>query len=257
VIRFLARDVVCWDTETVPDIAAGRRMHGMNSEIEDMFRAHPDYDAETNPRPFLKPVLQQVVSLAYVRRTVENGVVTVKLMVNEGAEPNMIEGFLKGIGRYQPQLVGYNSESFDLPLLIQRALVHGLSVPAFCKRPDKPWEGKDYFGRYSDWHIDLMHELGGFGRSVPSLSEACAALNILGGAKDVTGADVLDLYLAGDLAAIHRYCATDAVRHFLILLRLCVLAGHVTPEQALAETLEVTRQLEALTAPAELAEAAR
>lgn len=255
-IKFLARDSVTFDCETVPDVEAGRRMfarpdatHRVTDNVirEGMWVEALDYDEVENPRPFLKPILQQIVSIAYVRRLVEpTGDVTVKLMVNEGPEPNMIEGFLKGIGRYQPQIVGFNSEQFDLPLLIQRALVHGLSIPAFCRRPGKPWEGKDYFAKYSDWHVDLMHELGGYGRGVPSLSEACAALNVLGGARETTGPDVLDLYLAGDLTAIHRHCAKDAVRQFIILLRLSVMAGFVSPEEAQKEEADVVQQLEAL-----------
>lgn len=246
-LKFLARDSVVFDVETVPDANAGRRL--ITGEhwpidrqvIDAMFADHPDYDADTNPRPFLKPILQQVVSIAYVRRN-DAGL---SLRVIDGDEATMVRRFLAGIGEHKPQLVGFNSEGFDLPLLVQRALVHGITAKAFCARPDKPWEGRDYHARYSEWHVDLMRELGGFGKSMPSLSEACAALNILGGAKDVTGADVLDLYLAGDLAAIRQYNAKDAVRHFLILLRLCVLAGHVAPDEAAREEADVCAQLDA------------
>jgi predicted PolB exonuclease-like 3'-5' exonuclease len=256
-LRFLAKDALVFDTEFVPDAEAGRRLvtgehWPVESQVIDaMWQAHNDYDADTNPRPFLKPILCKVVSIGYVhRRAYPNGKAKIRLGVNtHRSEATMLAEFLS-VGKMKPQLVGYNSESCDLPLLAQRAMVHKLDVPAFFTRPNKSWERADYWGgKVSDWHVDLMHELGGFGRSAPSLSEACAALNILGGAKDVTGADVVDLYLEGDFDAIHRYCATDAVRQFLILLRLALLAGFVTREQHDTEADDVTQQLAAYTAP--------
>jgi 3'-5' exonuclease len=265
-IKLLARDVLTFDCEWVPDVESGRRLYDLppadfdvspladpgsykfytdRDVIDWMYRAHKDFDAEKNPRPFLKPILCQVVSIGTVRRLQkrDGSVETTLKVVERATERDRINAFLEGVGKMQPQLVGYNSESADLPILIQRALVHHLVQPEFCRRPNKPWEGIDYHARYSDYHIDLMHELGGFGKAVPSLSEACAALNILGGGKDIDGGDVLDLFLAGEQQAIDRYCATDAVRQHLIFLRLCVLAGFIRPEQEEAETADLVAQL--------------
>lgn len=253
-IKFLARDSLTFDCETIPDVAAGRRMFGSPLDCPDdvireaMWANAPDFDEMENPRPFLKPILQQIVSIAVVRRTLtKNGTFNVKLTVLTGSnEAELLSAFLN-VGRMKPiQLVGFNSEQFDLPLIVQRSLINNLVVPDFCQRPAKPWEGIDWYAKYSDWHIDLMHELGGYGRGVPSLAEACAALNVLGGARETVGADILDLYLAGDLAAIHRHAARDAVRQFLILLRLSVMAGFVTPEEAQREEVDVVQQLEAI-----------
>ena len=36
----------------------------------------------------------------------------------------------------------------------ERTVVGISSAPGFCARPDKPWEGIDYFARGSDWNID-------------------------------------------------------------------------------------------------------
>lgn len=261
-IKFLARDSITFDCETVPDVEAIRRLYNLFPKdgddlgfsswsprdfIEYGFMMHPDFDSKSNPRPFLKPILQRVVSIAAIRRTLTKDGVVVKLTVLDSPnEAELLDAFLK-VGQMKPiQLVGFNSEQFDLPLIVQRALVNNLVAPQFCQRPAKPWEGIDWFAKYSDWHVDLMHELGGYSRGVPSLSETCAALNVLGGARETTGPNVLDLYLAGDLAAIHRHCAKDAVRQFIILLCLSVMAGFVTPEEANKEEADVVQQLEAM-----------
>jgi 3'-5' exonuclease len=246
VIKLLARDVLTFDCEWVPDVEAGRRLYGMNSELEDMYRAHRDYDAEENPRPFLKPILCQVISIATVRRLQkrDGSVETTLKVVERETERDRINAFLEGVGKLKPQIVGYNSKDADLPILIQRALVHRLVQPDFCRRPAKPWEGVDHFAKDSDHHIDLLFQLSAFDRKgKPSLGEACAAMNIMG-PKDIDGGDVLDLFLAGELETINRYCATDVVRHHLILLRLCVLAGFITPAQEEAETSDLLGQLD-------------
>ena len=108
---------------------------------------------EEEPRPYLKTVLCRIVSIAMVGRRVEGGEVRLQLNSlpthNEGEirEADLVARFLEGIGKHQPQLVGYNSTSADLRILMQRGVAAGVSVPGFAQRPDKPWEGVDYFGQ--------------------------------------------------------------------------------------------------------------
>jgi 3'-5' exonuclease len=53
-----------------------------------------------------------------------------------------------------PQLVTFNGNSFDLPVLRYRAMVHGVSAPGLSTRP--------YFHRYSEDAIDLCDALSSF-----------------------------------------------------------------------------------------------
>ena len=64
-----------------------------------------------------------------------------------GCERTILTRFLEAIGKARPQLVGFNSLSSDLMILLQRSMVHRLHLPDFCRRPDKPWEGIDYFSK--------------------------------------------------------------------------------------------------------------
>ena len=48
---------------------------------------------------------------------------------------------MKSVGRRKPQLVGYNSAQADVPILIQRAIVNGLSGFGFSDRPKNPGRG--------------------------------------------------------------------------------------------------------------------
>ena len=86
-------------------------------------------------------------------------------------EKLILHSFMKSVGRRKPQLVGFNSSQADIPIIIQRAIVNGLSGLGFSDRPNKPWEGVDYFdSRNSDYSIDLADALGNSGIVHPCIS---------------------------------------------------------------------------------------
>ena len=239
--KTIPQEVWAFDLEWVPDPASGRRAYRLGAEVTDLDviaemwkRGGADAD---NPRPFLKTVLCRIVSVAAVVRKQVN-TQGVSLMLHslpppgsEGAtEGDLIARFMGAIGKAKPQLVGFNSQSADLPILLQRALVHRLALPDFCRRPEKPWEGVDYFARGGDFHVDLKEVFCGWGRATPSLHELATACRIPG-KIDLAGRDVVDLWLEGDVRRIVQYNEFDALSTYLIWLRAALLGGHVTPDQ--------------------------
>jgi hypothetical protein len=68
-------------------------------------------------------------------------------------------------------------------------------VLAFCLRTDKPWEGKDYFARGHEWHIDLKDIVSGWGQATLSLHEL-ATLSGIPGKIEVDGQQVETLLTA-------------------------------------------------------------
>ena len=211
---------------------------------------------EEEPRPFLKTVLCRVVSLSMVSRTVaDDGTVKVSLhsipqigaSPQEGGERRIIATFLEGVGRHKPQVVGYNSARVDLKVLVQRAVVNGLSIPGFARRPDKPWEGADYFSAASDWNVDMMQIVGG-NRSTPSLNEI-ARLSGIPGKMGVDGNEVAPLWLKGKVDDIVVYNEFDALTTYLLWLRFARFGGFFDKEQYETEQgrvreLLTTRRLE-------------
>lgn len=55
--------------------------------------------------------------------------------VGERTEEELIAAFCHKIAALSPQLVTFNGNSFDLPVLRYRAMVHGISVPGLSARP--------------------------------------------------------------------------------------------------------------------------
>lgn len=252
-LKMVASNVWCFDTEWVPDPSSGRRAYGLPAEMPDAevleVMWHEGGATDDEPRPYLKTVLCRVVSVAaVVRRKDRDGRVrlTLQSLPEEGDFPgdeaSILARFLGGLGKDRPQIVGYNSIGADLKILVQRALVHRLRLPEFCARPNKPWEGVDYFAKGSDWNIDLRDELGGFGRSVPSLHELATACGIPG-KVGVDGSDVVDLWTAGKVVDIVGYNECDALTTYLLWLRTAHLAGHITTGDLEWEEAELGRMV--------------
>lgn len=231
-----------FDAEWVPDPATGRRVLDLpadlpDSEVLDRMWAHGGA-TEADPRPYLKTVLCRVVSIAAVVRTVKQGEVQLRLFaLPEGPEAlpedELLRRFLVALGDRKPQLVGFNSREADLPILVQRGMVHGLSIPGLGRGSDR-WDKADFFDRYGGQHIDLRDALGGFGKAGSTLHELATACGIPG-KLGTDGRSVIDLWRAGDIAGIVRYNQFDALTTFLVWLRAMALSGHLSPEQMAAE----------------------
>jgi predicted PolB exonuclease-like 3'-5' exonuclease len=157
--------VLFFDLEWVPDARGAMRLFDLpeeTTEIEAMQRLwehSPKFDPETNPRPFLKYMFSRVVSIAFLSRKVVfregerhleyslNSLPKLPIEEDDVDEPAIIERFLYIVGNKCPQLVGYNSAESDLQVLIQRGMISEVHAPAFCKRPNKPWDGWDYVSK--------------------------------------------------------------------------------------------------------------
>ena len=231
-----------FDAEWAPDPRAGRVLYHLPDDMPDaevvveMWRRGGATEEE--PMPFLKTIHCRVLSIAAIQRKVKNNEVELNLLwlprdVSDEAqqtEKSIIGTFLQAIGKHHPQLVGYNSHSADLKILVQRAVVNGLSAPDFCRRPDKPWEGADYFGRGSESNIDLLDILGSWGKAGASLNDV-AALSGIPGKFETAGEEVAKMWLTGQWREIIEYNCFDALTTYLVWLRLAHFGGHLTTEQ--------------------------
>ena len=237
--KFIADNVVAFDVEWVPEPASGRRIYRLpdtasdDEVLEVMWReggATPE-----DPRPYLKTVMCRIVSIAAVVRKRVRSEVKLDLIslpgLHDGEQPEgkIIRKFLEAVGNLGAQLVGFNSSNADLPILFQRALANRVTAPTFCHRPEKPWEGADYFSRSSDFNIDLKNELGGFGKAAPSLNELAASLGIPG-KMGINGADVVELWRSGEFRSVVEYNQFDALSTYLVWLRSAYFSGRLTED---------------------------
>lgn len=258
-IRTVFKRVWAFDSEWVPDPVSGRLLYRLpismpdDEVIREMWRHNGA--TEEDPTPFLRTALCRIVSLVVLERHERpDGEIKLRLYsfpedVNtpeKTAETAIIRSFLTGVGRYQPQIVGFNSTNSDLKIVVQRGVATGVQAPEFCRRPAKPWEGIDYFAKGQDCHVDLMEILGGFGRSTGiSLNEMAVACGIPG-KLGTSGDDVAGMWIDGKLDEILNYNQYDAFTTYLLWLRTACFAGLFTPAQYAEESARVDVYLEQL-----------
>jgi len=244
--------VLFFDMEWVPDAVAAARLFDLPEEtteldaMQALWQRAPDYRVDDNPRPFLKYMFSRVVSIAFMSRKPVfrdgeavldfslNSLPELPLAEEQAAEAWIIERFLYILGRRCPQLVGYNSADSDMQVLIQRGMINEITAPAFCQRPDKPWEGSDYFRRWdNEDHLDLMKLFSVRGMT-PRLDEFARVCGFPG-KIDVKGDQVTDLWLAGDLTKIVEYNQIDVLNTYLLWLRAVYFCGKMSEEDYFSE----------------------
>jgi len=250
------KDVWAFDAEWVPDPEAGRRLYQLQEDTSDSEVIRKMWEEggadEENPMPYLKTTICRVISIAAVVRTEkENGDVALSLtaLPHEIADPQqtteaaILSRFLNAVGEKKPQLVGFNSAKADLKVLLQRAVANGIQAAKFAKRPNKPWEGYDYFdARNSEGHVDLIEILGSYGKSNPSLNEMATVCGIPG-KMGISGEEVAPMWLEGRLAEIVAYNECDALSTYLIWLRMAYFGGFFDPQQYTEEQARVRNLL--------------
>lgn len=253
-----------FDMEWVPDANGARRLYGLPAEtseleaMQQLWERASGYNAETNPRPFLKYMFSRVVSIAFLSRKMVfrdgervpefslNSLPKLPFETDEVDETAIIERFLYIIGDRCPQLVGFNSAESDLQVLIQRGIINEVTAPAFCKRPPKPWEGLDYFdSRNSEAHFDILTKFSR-GSMAPRLDEF-AKLCGFPGKIDVKGDQVTDLWLDREITKIVEYNQIDVLNTYLVWLRMIHFAGQIGEEDYIQEQDQFREFLESET----------
>ena len=253
----ISQNVWAFDVEWVPDSHVGRRLFQLPNEMEEAEVFQKMWEAggasEEDPMPYLKTILCRVVSIAAViRKQKDDQSVSLSLtslphhpeIPQEQQEAAILSTYLNAIGEKKPQLVGFNSQRSDLKILVQRAVAQGIQAKEFAKRPNKPWEGVDYFdSKFSPVHVDLIEILGGRGKSTPSLHEMAHVCRIPG-KMGVEGKEVAPLWLEGRLPEILAYNECDALSTYLIWLRTAHFGGFFSNQTYEEEQLRVRELLE-------------
>lgn len=237
-------NVLVFDIETVPDVANGRRLFGLDGlSDQEVAQAMFHLRRQENGTEFLRHPLHRIVAISAVLRRGDSLKVW-SLGEPESPERELIQRFFDGLDRFTPTLVSWNGGGFDLPVLHYRALLHGVQAPRYWEtgEEDAAFRWNNYLGRYHYRHTDLMDVLSGYqSRAAAPLDEVAALLGFPG-KMGMSGAKVWEAYLAGEIQGIRDYCETDVMNTYLVYLRFELIRGRMTP-QAHAEECQRLREL--------------
>ena len=239
-------NVLVFDIETVPDLDAGRRLHGLDGlSDEDVAKAmfHMRRQ-ETGGSEFLKLHLHRVVAISAVLRT-RDALKVWSLGDAAADEKEIVQRFFDGIDKFTPTLVSWNGGGFDLPVLHYRALLHGISAPRYWDTgdDDRDFKWNNYISRYHARHTDLMDVIACYqARAVAPLDEVATMLGFPG-KMGMSGAKVWDAYLAGGIEDIRNYCETDVLNTYLVYLRFELVRGKLTAAEYDSECRQLREYL--------------
>jgi predicted PolB exonuclease-like 3'-5' exonuclease len=240
-----------FDIETVPDVALGRRLYGLDG-LDDaaVAKAMFAHQRAASGSEFLPHIQQRVVAIACVLRSREQ-LRLWSLGDLQSSEPELLSRFFEGIEKYSPELVSWNGSGFDLPVLHYRCLAAGVQAPRYWETGDEDvaFRYNNYLSRFHWRHLDLMDVLAGFqARARASLADAAALLGFPG-KLGFSGDRVWEAYLGGQLLAVRRYCEADVLNTYLIYLRFQFLRGRLDPPRLEAELERVRSLLRGSTEP--------
>lgn len=239
--------ILAFDIETIPDCAGIRKIHDLPEDLPDHDVAEIAFQkrrVQSGASDFLPPHLHRVVVISCVLRN-DDGIKVFSIGEPEVNEAHAIQRFFDGISKYVPQIVSWNGRGFDLPVLANRALIHGVTAACFWDTgaDNKDFKWSNYINRFHDRHVDLMDVLslyGGRGSPLDELSRLAGFPGKIG----VGGGAVWDSYRAGRIEAIRDYCEADTANTYLLflcfqLMRCAYTAAHYAAEcQLLRGALE-------------------
>ncbi len=208
----MARSFLVLDIETIPD---------------------PELVWDAAVEGFPPPPFHQVVALGVLWLDADHQFLKLGAFGGEEDAPpdesKVLQEFADFIGERFPTMVTFNGRRFDLPVLANRMLKHGVPFPAY-------YAGRsgrvDYRYRFSDeGHMDLADLLTDFGASrMPSL-DALAQLVGMPGKMGVDGSKVQSMHEQGKHAEIRDYCLHDVVQTTFVFLRTELLRGRMTRDE--------------------------
>lgn len=213
--------ILTFDIETVPDAAGLRRLHELPADLPDHDVAELAFQKRRvqTGSDFLPTYLHRVVVISCVLRD-DEGVRVFSIGEPDADEPAAIRRFFEGIDKYVPQIVSWNGRGFDIPVLVSRGLIHGVTAACFWDtgNDNKDFRYSNYINRFHERHVDLMDVLSLYGGRGSPLDDV-ARLSGFPGKLGVGGNAVWDSYRRGELAAIRNYCEADCVNTYLLFLR--------------------------------------
>jgi predicted PolB exonuclease-like 3'-5' exonuclease len=215
--NMMSQNILVWDIETVPDLERFAMANDLVGKSNEEIR-------EAIGEKFPKQIFHSVVCIGALVAHRESGHWKVDAIgaphVGERTEKALITAFVERIAELRPQLITFNGNSFDLPVLRYRAMINEVTAPGLSVRP--------YFNRYTEDALDLCDALSSFSSNArATLDEISRAMGLPGKPEDINGSEVASYFLQGRIKEIADYCETDVVNTYRIWLRYELFRGNL------------------------------
>ncbi len=221
----MAEGYICvFDCESIPDTELIRKTLGFDgSDLQVSLQAQ-QWQKEQSGSGFLPLPYHKIISICAVVGDDFGRFIKVNKIDGQN-EKEMIDNFFSFIENYEPKLVSFNGKSFDMPVLVLRALKYNIKAATYLDTQSDKWN--NYKTRFSELkHCDLLECLGVNGRGL-KLDILCSMLG-LPGKYDMHGDAVMQLYYQNEFEKIHEYCESDVLNTYMLFLKYEMIKSNLS-----------------------------
>ena len=235
-----------FDCETIPDAELIRKTYGFEGDDPQISNQALKAQEEKTGSSFLPLPYHKVVAISAVICD-DYGNFKKVSSINGDNEKDLIKQFLAFIDNKNPKLISFNGRTFDIPMLMIRAMKYNLSCPAYFEKENRElnkskWD--NYRARYSDrFHVDLMDHITEFGAVRGLKLDTVCTLIGAPGKYDVSGDQVLELYYNGEIEKIREYCESDVLNTYWLYLQYELLKGNLILKDYMTNLLQMSESL--------------
>lgn len=235
---------VVFDLETVPDYELISRANDIEYDESAPWKTGEIYKKrllESGKSDFPKTMYHHIVSMGVTMlrpdySIIDTRAVTVGLKNSNDEiinEEMIIDKFRNLVDSSRRQIIGFNSKSFDLQTLCNRAMKHGIPLKAiFDTSGQNKYDG--YLNRYQNKiHLDLCEVISNFNftnkLSLSDLGHLCGFRS----KDEVDGSAVEQIFLSGkdeDLRKIDDYVQRDCIATTRLLYSYLLLSGEINKD---------------------------
>ncbi len=221
--------VLVFDIETLTDLKSGAHLYGLDLPPVDLEQALIKLRRQESGMDFQRLALHEIVCISGLWLDEQGNMKMFSFSQEQHTEAEILTKFLSIFDKRYPTLVSWNGSQFDLPVILFRAMYHGLSAPSLFDQGeiDQQKRYNNYQNRYHHRHVDLMDVMAMFnGRHFQKLDDVAHLLGYPGKRGD--GAYHVPEYVRQQQwQQLTCYCEGDVLNTWLIYLRWLLLKGQL------------------------------
>lgn len=224
--------VLVFDIETITDLNSGSHLYKLDQlDDENKTQALNKIRRQESGTDFQRLPLHEIVCISGFWQD-ENGIKLFSFTQENNTEAEILTKFLSVFEKRHPILVSWNGTQFDLPVILYRAMYHGLSAPSLLDQGEIKQQRRynNYQNRYHDQHIDLMDALAMFnGRNFQKLDDVAQIFGFAG--KQQQKRYHVPAHIQNnDWKSVATDCESNVLNTWFIYLRWMLLKGQLAKD---------------------------
>ena len=224
--------ILIFDIETVTDLKSGAHLYQLDLPEHDLEQALMKLRRQETGTDFQRLALHEIVCISGLWIDELGAMKLFSFSREKFTEAEILRKFLSIFDKRNPTLVSWNGSQFDLPVILFRAMYHGLSAPSLFDQGEIDTQKRynNYQNRYHHRHVDLMDIMAMFnGRNFQKLDDIAHLLGFPG-KRGETGYHVAEYLKTQQWSKMTSYCEGDVLNTWLIYIRWLLLKGQLGSE---------------------------